>query len=94
MDIPGKVALVTGAGYGIGRGIARQLAVAGAHVVVNDVQDEHGRETMDLIESAGGKAAFVHADVARDDEIQKNGSRNSWCGFKAPHKLTLKSLSR
>src|SRR5439155_8378467 len=71
MDIPGKVALVTGAGYGIGRGIARQLAVAGAQVVVNDVHAEHGRETASMIESAGGKAAFVHADVTRDDEIQR-----------------------
>ncbi len=71
MDIPGKVALVTGAGYGIGRGIARQLAVAGAQVVVNDVHAEHGRETASMIESAGGKAAFVHADVTQDDEIQR-----------------------
>jgi NAD(P)-dependent dehydrogenase (short-subunit alcohol dehydrogenase family) len=71
MDIPDKIALVTGAGYGVGRGIARQLAAAGAAVVVNDVHDEHGRETVDLIESAGGKAAFVHADVTRGEEIQR-----------------------
>ena len=71
MDIPGKVALVTGAGYGIGRGIARQLAAAGAAVVVNDVHAEHGRETVDMIESEGGKGAFVHADATRDDEIQR-----------------------
>jgi 3-oxoacyl-[acyl-carrier protein] reductase len=71
MDIPGKIALVTGAGYGIGRGIALQLAGAGAAVVVNDVHDEHGRETMDMIESEGGKGAFVHADVTRDEAIRR-----------------------
>ena len=71
MDIPGKVALITGAGYGIGRGIAQQLAAAGASVVVNDVHDEHGRETVARIESAGGKAAFVHADVSSEDDVRR-----------------------
>jgi len=71
MQIEGKVALVTGAGYGIGRGIALQLAATGAQAVVNDVNDEHGHETVDMIESAGGKAAFVHADVTLDDEIRR-----------------------
>jgi NAD(P)-dependent dehydrogenase (short-subunit alcohol dehydrogenase family) len=71
MDIQGKVALVTGAGYGIGRGIALRLAAAGASVVANDIHDEHGRETVAMIESAGGKAAFAHADVTSDDEIAR-----------------------
>ena len=70
MDIRNKIALVTGSGYGIGRGIALQLAAAGAQVVVNDVHDEHGLETVDMIAAAGGKAAFVHADVSSDDDIR------------------------
>jgi NAD(P)-dependent dehydrogenase (short-subunit alcohol dehydrogenase family) len=71
MHTHGKVALVTGAGYGIGRGIARQLAAAGAQVVVNDVHDEHGRETVGMIEAAGRKAVFAHADVTLDEEIRR-----------------------
>ena len=71
MDIRDKVALVTGAGYGIGRGIALRLAAAGASVVVNDVHKEHGRETSSIIAEAGGKAAFVDADVTLDAEIRR-----------------------
>ena len=69
MDIEGRVAIVTGAGYGIGRGIAKTLAAAGARVVVNDIDDAHGAETVGLIEGAGGKALYVHADITRDDEV-------------------------
>jgi NAD(P)-dependent dehydrogenase (short-subunit alcohol dehydrogenase family) len=71
VDVAGKIALVTGSGYGIGRGIALQLAAAGAQVVVNDIHDEHGRETVGMIEAAGGKAAYVHADVTSDEEIRR-----------------------
>jgi len=71
MDIRDKVALVTGGGYGIGRGIALELAAAGASVVVNDVHNAHGRETASIIGEAGGKAAFVHADVTLDGDIRR-----------------------
>jgi len=69
VEIDGRVALVTGAGYGIGRGIACRLADAGTSVVVNDIDDERGQETVQMIASAGGKAAFVHADVARHEDV-------------------------
>jgi NAD(P)-dependent dehydrogenase (short-subunit alcohol dehydrogenase family) len=71
MEIRGKVALVTGAGAaGTGRAIARALAERGAAVAVNDLDENGGGETVRLIEAAGGKAAFVRADMTQEDEIR------------------------
>ncbi len=65
-----KVAVITGAGSGIGRESALLFAREGARVVVAEVNDAAGRETVGEIEKAGGSALFVHADVslARDAE--------------------------
>jgi len=68
--LDGKVALVTGAGSGIGRGTAQAFARAGAKVVVNDVAEAGGRETVRLIHDGGGEATFVQADVARPEDVQ------------------------
>lgn len=64
-----QVALVTAAGAGIGRAIALRLASEGASVVVSDVNDVAGEETVSLIESAGGQAAYTHVDVSDAEEI-------------------------
>jgi len=66
----GKVALVTGAGAGIGRAIARRLAHAGAAVVVVDVDEDRGRETVGRVEASGGQAAFMLADVAVEADVR------------------------
>ena len=69
IDHAGKVALVTGAGAGIGREIARWLAKAGAHVVVNDIRDAHARAVVAEIVDAGGSAEPHVADLRDDDAI-------------------------
>lgn len=60
-----KVAIVTGAASGIGRASAQFYAREGAHVVVSDVDEAGGQETVQLIQEAGGEATFVKADVAK-----------------------------
>ena len=65
MRLEDKVALITGAGSGIGRETALVFAREGARVVVADVDDKGGRATEDNIRASGGEARFVHADVSR-----------------------------
>jgi NAD(P)-dependent dehydrogenase (short-subunit alcohol dehydrogenase family) len=65
-----KIALVTGAGHGIGRAIARLLASEGARIVILEIDDVAGRETMDLIANAGGEAHLVHADISNMEEVK------------------------
>jgi NAD(P)-dependent dehydrogenase (short-subunit alcohol dehydrogenase family) len=71
MRLTDKVALITGAGSGIGREAALLFASEGASVLVVDVDDKGGRETVSKIDQQKGKAAFVHADVSRADNCQQ-----------------------
>ena len=66
----GKVALVTGAGSGIGRAAALAFAHSGAAVLVSDVNDVAGAETVTMIEAAGGRARYQHCDVGDGDQIK------------------------
>jgi NAD(P)-dependent dehydrogenase (short-subunit alcohol dehydrogenase family) len=66
-----KVAVVTGAGGGgQGRAVARRLAREGASVVVSDIDESGGRETLRLIESQGGRAALFRANVAEETDVR------------------------
>jgi len=65
MRLANKVALITGAGSGIGRESALLFAREGARVVVADVNDEAGRAVVEELRAAGGEAVYVHADVGK-----------------------------
>jgi NAD(P)-dependent dehydrogenase (short-subunit alcohol dehydrogenase family) len=66
----GKVALVTGGGYGMGRSSSRKFAECGAAVVVADIDPATGPETVEMIRRDGGKAEFVHVDVGDEDGVR------------------------
>ena len=71
MRLAGKVALITGAGVGIGRATAELFAKEGASVAVVDRDADTGRETVERITRAGGRAIFIHADVSHSDQVQR-----------------------
>ena len=71
MEVRGKVAVVTGAGGGgQGRAVARRLAREGASVIVSDIHEVGGGETVRLIESQGGRAVFFRANVGDEADIR------------------------
>jgi NAD(P)-dependent dehydrogenase (short-subunit alcohol dehydrogenase family) len=71
MEIRDRVALVTGGGgAGTGRAIALRLASAGAAVVAADIDEDGGAQTVRRIENAGGRAAFVRADVTVEEDVR------------------------
>lgn len=70
MRLKDKVALITGAGSGIGRESALLFAKEGAKVVVCDLKVEAGEETVSLIQQAGGEATFAGGDVSKASDVQ------------------------
>jgi NAD(P)-dependent dehydrogenase (short-subunit alcohol dehydrogenase family) len=68
--LEGKVAIVTGSAMGIGRASAALLAREGARVVLADVDEERGKETLSLIEEDGGEALFVKTDVSKPADVK------------------------
>ena len=70
MRVAQQSIIVTGAGNGIGEGIAKRLASEGASVTVNDINTVGGQRVVDEIVAAGGTAQFVQADVTRSAEVK------------------------
>lgn len=70
LGLKGKVAIVTGAGRGIGPQIAKTLAEEGAKVVVNDLFEDRAEETAKEITAAGGEAIGIKADVTKWEEVE------------------------
>jgi len=70
MDLKDRVAIVTGGGMGIGRGIVKELADRGAKVVVAEIKDDEARKTVDEVKAAGGEAVACHADVTNHESTE------------------------
>ncbi|MBT2757793.1 glucose 1-dehydrogenase [Mesobacillus foraminis] len=70
MRLKDKVALITGSGSGIGKSTALLFANEGACVIVNDLSEEKGVETVKEIEDMGGNAIFIQADVTNPASVQ------------------------
>lgn len=71
MRLKDKVALITGAGSGIGRETALLFAQEGAEVVVVDINDLGGRGTVEMIKAHDGRAAYIHADVSKAADCEQ-----------------------
>ncbi len=66
-----KTAIVTGAGSGIGRGIAKRFAKEGANVVVSDIDTEGGEKVVEEIEDSNREAIFVRTDVSKKEDVSE-----------------------
>jgi cyclopentanol dehydrogenase len=69
--LEGKVALISGAGRGLGAAFARAFAQEGAKLVFGDIDDAAGRDVEGAIRAGGGAATYLHLDVTRDDDWRR-----------------------
>jgi NAD(P)-dependent dehydrogenase (short-subunit alcohol dehydrogenase family) len=74
-EVKGKIAIVTGAGQGLGRWMALGLAHAGADIVIAEINPQTGKSTSDAVEKMDKRALYIETDVARVDSIQSMVAR-------------------
>ena len=70
MRLENKSVIVTGGAAGIGRAICEVFAEEGARIVVADIDESGGAQTVANIKSAGGEATFVRTDVSKEAEVE------------------------
>ncbi|GIN22390.1 MAG TPA: 3-oxoacyl-ACP reductase [Bacillus bacterium] len=71
MTMKNKVAVITGAGSGIGRSVSFKLAEQGMRVVVVDLDHKRGEETLAFVKEKGGEGIFIKADVSKNGDLEK-----------------------
>ncbi|MFZ1994086.1 MAG: SDR family oxidoreductase, partial [Solirubrobacteraceae bacterium] len=71
MALQGKTALITGGTSGIGRAVAERLAREGADVIISGRDEKRGREVVEAVTAAGGKARFIAADLASFEDVRR-----------------------
>ena len=71
MSLQGKTALITGGTSGIGRAVAERFASEGAEVIITGRDHTRGREVVQAVEAAGGKARFIAADLASFEDVSR-----------------------
>jgi NAD(P)-dependent dehydrogenase (short-subunit alcohol dehydrogenase family) len=71
MRLAGKVAVITGAGGGVGRASALRFAQEGASIIAADVIDDPNEETVAMVADAGGRAIAIHADVTNASQVEE-----------------------
>jgi NAD(P)-dependent dehydrogenase (short-subunit alcohol dehydrogenase family) len=71
-----KVAVVTGAGSGIGKTIVKAYAEQGAKVIVSDINDEHGHAVVKAIQDLGGTAYHIKANTADPEQVEALIAKN------------------
>lgn len=86
MRLKDKVAIITGAGMGMGREAAVLFASEGAKVLVFDINAEAGQETLRLVEESGGEGLFIEGDVSREADV-KSAVDQGMAKFGALHVL-------
>lgn len=70
LDLEGKVALITGAGRGVGLGVALELAARGAAVAINDIDEARAAEAVRAVIEAGGRAVAATGDISDEESVE------------------------